>query len=91
MFKKKQIPYRLKTYITLRDKGICQICGKKGKIKSRFGCYKLAYEHNGTTFDIAHIFPEFWGGEIIAENLLLLCRRCNRSIGINALPKHSLD
>jgi len=86
MFKKKQIPYRLKTLITLRDNGVCQICGKQGKIKFRFGCYQLAYEkidREWVTFDIGHIYPESLGGETIAENLLLMCRRCNRRIGDN--------
>ena len=86
MYKKKQIPYRLKTYITLRDNGICQKCGKKGKIKPLFGCYKLAYEKiygDWVAFEIGHIEPECLGGETIAENLILMCRRCNRSLGVN--------
>jgi len=84
MFKKKQIPYRLKTFITIRDDGICQVCGKIGTIKSRFGCYMLAYEKidgDLVAFEIGHIIPESKGGEMIAENLILLCCRCNRTMG----------
>ena len=89
LFKKKQIPYRLKTFITVRDKGMCQKCGKKGKIKPLFGCYLIAYEQiykEDVALEIGHIIAESKGGKMIVENLLLLCRRCNRSMGvINAI------
>ena len=86
IFKKSSIPYRLKTFVTLRDKGMCQCCGKVGKIRPRFGCYFLAYEKiygDWVSFDIGHIYPESLGGETTAENLLLMCRRCNRRLGAN--------
>ena len=93
--KKEQIPYRLKTYITLRDEGMCQICGKRGKIKPHFGCYRIAFEKidgEDVAFEVGHIDPECLGGRLIAENLLLLCRRCNRTLGwTNAIPNHTLD
>ncbi len=44
----------------------------------------LAYEKidgDLVAFEIGHIIPESKGGEMIAENLILLCCRCNRTMG----------
>lgn len=97
MFKKIKIPSRLKTLITLRDKGICQNCGVKGKIEKSIDGGYIAYEHRESIvskiqkwnpaqiekipMETAHIVPEFDGGKSVAENLVLMCRFCNRSIG----------
>ena len=95
--RKKQIPLRIRSFIALRDNGICQICGKIGQLKSTYFGY-MAFEKipawscrgkgsvngihkNYISFEIDHIKPEFHGGEIIIENLQLVCRNCNRSKG----------
>ncbi len=92
MIKKKQIPLRIKTLVVLRDNGICQNCGKKGTVENGICGSKTAYTierkyphpnfpEEKITMEISHVVPEFLGGEIIAENLILMCRRCNRSLG----------
>lgn len=54
----------LRNIIIQRDKGICQICGKK--------C-------NNNEIEIDHIRPVSKGGKTIASNLQVLCISCNRS------------
>ncbi len=97
MYKKKPIPLKTRSYITIRDNGICQICGKIGFLKSTYFGY-MAYEKapawsskgmGGTSaiypgylsFEIDHIKPEWAGGEQGLENLRLVCKSCNRSKG----------
>lgn len=97
MYKKRTIPQRLRTAVAIRDEGMCQKCGKTGKIICDGVCC-MAYEKedieylskgrggvgiHGLSFDVGHIISEFNGGEIVLENLILLCRRCNRSMGKN--------
>ena len=94
--KKQPIPNRIRTAVCLRDKGICQNCGKIGKMfcnKTKSVCvaYEKAKSHhsigmggatkNGVAFETGHIIPESKGGKLIMENLILLCRECNRSMG----------
>jgi len=88
-FKKHTIPNRLKAFITYRDKGICQNCGKVGKME-QYGAatypFWRAYERvrgKKVHFEIGHIYPESDGGMNVAENLILMCRYCNRSLGNN--------
>lgn len=96
-YKKVRIPVQLKNFVTLRDKGICQNCGVKGKIEKGIDRSFLAYEFRESIvskiqkwnppqiekipMEIAHIIPEFNGGRVVAENLVLMCRFCNRSLG----------
>lgn len=97
MYKKKSIPLKLRSYITIRDNGICQLCGKVGEIKPTYFGY-MAYE-KGTiwmtkgsggmsqiypgylSFEIDHIKPEFHNGDLSIENLRLVCKGCNRRKG----------
>lgn len=53
----------LRIIIIQRDKGICQICGKK--------C-------NNNEIEIDHIQPVSKGGKTIVSNLQVLCITCNR-------------
>ena len=94
MFKKRNIPDRLKIAVALRDKGICQNCGKEGFL-SRGGLayekkkepdfYKSSFDdrYRWIPMETSHIIPESWDGKTIMENLILLCRYCNRSLGAN--------
>lgn len=102
-YKKLKIPVYLKNLVTLRDKGICQNCGVKGKVERGIDRSYLAYEYRESIvseiqkwnpsqikkipMEIAHIVPEFNGGKTIAENLVLMCRFCNRSIGVKIWRK----
>ncbi len=82
-FKKRSIPERLKSVVVIRDKNVCQNCGKKGKIFGFFPYLQVReniYE-KWVAFEISHIIPEPKGGKNILENLILLCRYCNRSLG----------
>ncbi len=85
-YKKIRIPDRIVHFVTLRDKGICQSCGEKGVIKRWMNCYSRAYIH-GSAMEISHIVPEFLGGKTITENLVLMCRFCNRSLGVKIWKK----
>ena len=95
--KKRSIPLKIKSYIALRDNGICQLCGKIGELKPLYFGY-MAFEKcpawyckdkgaissifpNYIAFEIDHIKPECLGGELQIENLQLACRSCNRSKG----------
>jgi len=99
MFKKKPISERIKAAVTYRDNGICQNCGKKATIITEFGAVSYprwrAYEKidfDKVPFEIGHIVPELYGGEAVMENLILLCRRCNRSLGANLWqPPHAKE
>ena len=84
MFKKKAIPSKLKSQVVLRDKGICQICGKQGEIVDlgwEIKTYENRHHSYRCTFEIDHIIPESKGGKTTLDNLQLLCRHCNRSKG----------
>src|SRR4051812_24462626 len=68
-YKKKQIPLKLKSYIAVRDNGICQICGKIGELKPTYFGY-MAFEKapawavkdgSGATSGIYH---GYWSFEI---------------------------
>lgn len=91
MFKKKAIPSKLKSQVVLRDKGICQICGKQGEIID-LGWEVKTYEDRNhsyrSTFEIDHIIPESRGGQATLDNLQLLCRHCNRSKGVKEEVKN---
>ena len=89
---KQSIPNRLKIAVALRDGGMCQNCGLEGFLTKGGLAYEKRKEPNPhrSHFDdirrwipmeTAHIIPESIGGKIILENLVLMCRRCNRSLG----------
>ena len=83
----------LRTKISLRDKGICQNCGLEGRIhvyKSRSAKFpndsvqvfeKELFWSTFISFDISHIIPDLLGGKATSDNLVLMCQRCNRSLG----------
>ena len=77
--KNNTLKYKFVSEITLKFKGICQHCGKKGKIKLVMGCYYRAYK-NGIAFEVHHQKPLSKGGNHNEENLILLCRKCHKSI-----------
>lgn len=55
----------------------CHYCPATGSIiwMAHYPCWPMF------TFELDHVIPEFRGGPSIAENLVLACRRCNRSKG----------
>ena len=77
---------KMKSQITLKFKGTCQQCGKRGTIKIVAGCYYRAYgkntNHKGKpiAFEIHHIVSIIKGGKHSEANLTLVCRKCHRSI-----------
>jgi len=56
--------------IWLRDKGICQFCGFKGKTEE---------------MNMGHIIPKSRGGKMTWENIVLSCISCNNKMA-NHLP-----
>lgn len=91
MYKKKAIPSKLKSQVVLRDKGICQICGLKGRVVDlgwEIKTYQDLGNYHRCTFEIDHIIPESKGGKAILENLQLLCRHCNRSKGTKEMKRY---
>jgi len=91
---KKVIPLHLRIAVFERDKNTCQYCGKIGQfVDSRYGRptivenpKKIDLRQNGNDnslipFEIDHIVPLIKRGQTILDNLLLSCRKCNRSKG----------
>ena len=78
---KKAIPQQVRREVVIRDKGICRYCGSKGKVKW-FGNSWVWIEHE---FD--HIFPEILGGKAITDNIVIACRKCNRTKGNKTLTQ----
>ena len=74
--------------ISLRDKGMCRICGKRAQYSKWKHGYWHFYEvvyHNSDEyhlcFKIDHIVPLFQGGKADIDNLQLVCMKCNREKG----------
>lgn len=42
---------------------------------------------NPAPFEWDHVIPEFLGGPTTPDNLVIACRRCNRSKGIKEAPR----
>ncbi len=63
-----KIPYKAQTLsrknILLRDRNICQYCGKK-------------FQAHNLTLD--HIIPKSRGGKNVWDNLVACCQKCNRT------------
>ena len=81
----KKFTMRMRHNITIKYNGICQECGKKGKLKVKRGCYLIAYDRRKNwlgkymPFEIHHIKPILKGGTNKENNLTLLCYKCHRS------------
>jgi len=90
---------KIRSEVTLKFKGICQGCGKRGVIRKVAGCYFRAYERyikswrrKPFAFEIHHIVTVLNGGDHSEQNLTLLCHRCHKSVDrvgrrINALSQ----
>ena len=72
----------------MRDRGVCQLCGKRADYSKWKDGYWHFYEikiiHRDEyhiCFDIDHIAPICQGGKTHKDNLRLLCQKCNRSKG----------
>ena len=77
---KKAIPQVVRRTVIIRDRGICQYCGKQGdyRIFSETGWVWMEHE-------LDHLIPESKGGQAIIENIVVACRHCNRSKGNKSL------
>lgn len=82
-YKKKNIPIHLRIAILEKDKYTCQYCGKIGKPSKHYKPKAIEFDEFDRiiSFEIDHIIPEFKGGKTILNNLILACRKCNRSKG----------
>ena len=76
---KKAIPQHIRREVVNRDNGICRYCGKPGEVKW-FGNSWFWMEHE---FD--HIIPESKNGMATVDNIVIACRKCNRSKGNKSL------
>jgi 5-methylcytosine-specific restriction endonuclease McrA len=89
------VPVNTQILVIKRDNLTCQYCGKQGEFIYRFGkpCVienpqnidlsERTY-YNGRDvipFEIDHIEPIYYGGNNEIDNLVLACRKCNRSKG----------
>lgn len=96
-FKKRAIPAAVKRAVMQREVGEpredwmdakCFYCGAPGKI-SRFRLSSGRFSGHvalwGLEFD--HLIPESKGGPAIVSNIVLACRRCNRSKCNRSAPK----
>lgn len=86
MQKRETIPDLMRSFVILRDNHTCQMCGKKGEFSLHYHpkilddkCYTATKTRRA--FHIDHIIPVFFGGETKADNLQLLCPKCNLSKG----------
>jgi 5-methylcytosine-specific restriction endonuclease McrA len=83
-YRKQYIPKKLREKISLRDKGICQNCGKQGIFRFYPHSFQVfepePFWGKWISFDIGHIIPEFQGGTLDESNLVLMCNRCNKGL-----------
>lgn len=90
------IPVELRKQIYERDHCTCQYCGKVGVLIYRYGRICVVDNPKGVNmktshgsyngldvfpFEIDHVIPLCYGGKTEANNLKLVCRKCNRSKG----------
>lgn len=59
----RNINWRLRALVLLRDGALCQLCGAEAR--------------NGATLQVDHVIPWSKGGETTFENLQVLCHVCN--------------
>lgn len=64
----RKIPVRQRRYVFLRDGGKCRYCGRVCDERTRW--------------EIDHVRPISEGGNDHSSNLVLACRRCNQSKGM---------
>ena len=92
---RRSVSMHLQFTVIKRDSSTCQYCGKVGVFMMRFGKPAVLENpkninlsgmdfYNGSDvikFEIDHIIPVIQGGMNIVDNLILSCRKCNRSKG----------
>jgi 5-methylcytosine-specific restriction endonuclease McrA len=97
---RKSIPNFVKKVVIFRDFCKCQHCGKQGVYTNHYGPRVIEKERipdfnwdgkivgrRELAFEFDHILPIIRGGESTVENIVLSCRRCNRSRGSKLLKK----
>lgn len=89
-FKKAAIPERVRREVAKRAGAVpgetvpaqCTYCDAEGTINwPRLSSGKPGSWVSFTGLELDHVHPEFHGGTATAENIVLACRRCNRSKG----------
>jgi 5-methylcytosine-specific restriction endonuclease McrA len=92
-YKKAIIPIHLRIAVLSRDNYICQYCGKKGKPSNHYKPKAIEIDEFGRiiSFEIDHIIPEFKGGKTVLNNLILACRKCNRSKGDRDATRQNVE
>lgn len=79
---RKRIAESVRRAVIVRDKGICQYCGDVGEFQ--------VFSENGWVWqqhELDHVIPLFLGGENSEGNIVVACRRCNRSKGHKTLAQ----
>lgn len=93
--KRHTIPMTTRLAVLLRDECVCQYCGKQGELINRYSKPTVVENPTGLSlkglefynglevipFELDHIIPISEGGQTTEQNLILSCRRCNRSKG----------
>lgn len=74
------IPNPIRRDLSIRSKGLCEMCKEKAKSfkQDRWGILRF-YDQDAKSFEVDHILPIYKGGKTDMGNLRLVCRKCNRS------------
>lgn len=101
MGKRHSIPIRTRDFVVLRDDYTCQYCGKKAdRIYPTGYSYYRGFEYTPIAqlkgdysqdkhyvpFEFDHVIPLHLGGTNHHRNIVLACRRCNRSKAHRSRP-----
>lgn len=91
-YRKRAIPLEVRRLVAQKYKcppgeridASCFYCGEKGAIHwhSLYGKGRPSAWVTFGGLELEHLEAEYLGGEAVAENMVLSCRRCNRSKGV---------
>jgi DnaD/phage-associated family protein len=84
------IPLENRLAVIERDKCKCQHCGKQG-VRPFPEASVVIDPEDDTPFEFDHMVPRTRGGSHDVDNLLLSCRRCNRSRNARELSQEIRD
>lgn len=80
MKKNTWIPNQIRRDVAIRDRGVCHWCEKKAlTVKlDQWGIPRF-YDENKIAYEHDHLIPEEKGGKTKLKNVVLSCRKCNRT------------